>query len=131
VQHRRSSAFVGGLKFEMKNDWRARNHPAWWAFAVHRVSGVLLALFLPAHFWALGQALQGAAKLESFLRWTDQPAVKLAEIVLVLLLAAHLTGGVRLLALEFLPWRDWQKSLLAVAAGATVVAVLAFLLNLV
>jgi fumarate reductase subunit D len=115
----------------MKNDFRARSHPAWWAFAVHRVSGVLLTLFLPLHFWALGNALQGEAKLESFLRWSDQPAVKLAEIVLVLLLAAHMTGGLRLLALEFLAWRDWQKSLLAAAAGATLVAVLAFLLNLV
>jgi fumarate reductase subunit D len=98
---------------------------------VHRVSGVLLTLFLPLHFWALGNALLGEAKLESFLRWSDQPAVKLAEIVLVLLLAAHMTGGLRLLALEFLAWRDWQKSLLAAAAGATLVAVLAFLLNLV
>ena len=115
----------------MKNDFRARSHPAWWAFAVHRVSGVALSLFLPLHFWALGNALQGEAKLETFLRWSDQPAVKLAEVVLVLLLAAHMAGGLRLLALEFLPWHDWQKSLLAVAAGVTVVAGLAFLLNLV
>jgi len=115
----------------MKNDWRARNHPAWWAFVVHRLSGIALALFLPLHFWALGQALQGEAKLESFLRWSDQPAVKSAEILLVLLLAAHMTGGVRLLMLEFLGWRDWQKSLLAVAAGTTFMFALVFLLNLV
>ena len=57
----------------MKNDFRARNHPAYWAFLVHRLSGLALALFLPAHFWALGQALQGEARLESFLRWTDAP----------------------------------------------------------
>ena len=86
----------------MKNDFRARNHPAYWAFVVHRVSGVVLALFLPLHFWALGNALQGEAKLESFLRWSDQPLVKLAEVVLVLLLAAHMAGGLRLLTLEFL-----------------------------
>jgi fumarate reductase subunit D len=115
----------------MKNDWRARNHPAWWAFIVHRLSGIALALFLPLHFWALGQALQGEAKLESFLRWSDQPAVKGAEILLVLLLAAHMTGGLRLLMLEFLGWRDWQKSLLAVAAGTTFMFALVFLLNLV
>jgi fumarate reductase subunit D len=113
----------------MKNDWRARNHPAWWAFAVHRVSGVLLALFLPLHFWALGQALGGEARLDAFLRWTEQPLVKFAESGLVLLLAAHLAGGLRLLALEFLAWRDWQKSLLAVAAGIALAAGLAFLLN--
>ena len=115
----------------MRNDWRARNHPAYWAFVVHRASGVLLALFLPLHFWALGQALQGEARLESFLRWSDQPLVKFAETALVLLLAAHMTGGLRLLALEFLPWRDWHKSLLAVAAGVAAAAGLAFLLNIV
>ena len=115
----------------MRNDWRARHHPAWWAFLVHRVSGIVLALFLPLHFWALGQALHGEARLESFLRWTDQPAVKLAEGVLVLLLAAHMTGGLRLLMLEFLAWRDWQKTLLAIAAGTTLMFGLAFALNLI
>ena len=83
---------------------------------VHRLSGIALALFLPLHFWALGQALQGEAKLESFLRWTDQPLVKASEWAIVLLLAIHLTGGVRILMIEFLPWRDWQKTLAAVAA---------------
>lgn len=115
----------------MNIDFRARNHPAYWAFVVHRASGVLLALFLPFHFWALGQALHGEARLETFLRWSDQPLVKAAETALVLLLAAHVAGGLRLLALEFLAWRDWHMSLLAVAAGATLVAGLAFLLNLV
>ena len=114
----------------MRNDVRARNHPAYWAFLVHRVSGVLLALFLPLHFWALGQALQGEATFETFLRWTEQPFVKAGEVVLIVLLAAHLTGGVRLLMLEFLAWRNWQKNLLAGAAGATLLVGIAFLLNL-
>ena len=115
----------------MKNDFRARNHPAYWAFIVHRASGLLLSLFLPLHFWALGQALAGAAGLDNFLRWTDQPLVKFAETGLVLLLAAHMAGGVRLLMLEFLAWRNWQKGLLAAAAGVSLAAGLAFLLNLV
>jgi len=114
----------------MKSDFRARNHPAYWAFLVHRLSGVLLSLFIPLHFWVLGQALQGEARLESFLRWSDQPLVKFAETVLVLLLAEHMTGGLRLLALEFLAWRDWHKSLLALAAGVALGVGLAFLLNL-
>ncbi len=115
----------------MKNDIRARNHPAYWAFIVYRASGLLLALFLPLHFWALGQALHGAAKLDGFLRWTEQPLVKFAETGLVLLLAAHMAGGLRVLALEFLEWREWQKTLLAAAAGVSLVAGLSFLLNLV
>ncbi len=114
----------------MKSDFRARNHPAYWAFLVHRLSGVLLSLFIPLHFWVLGEALHGEARLESFLRWSDGPLVKFAETALVLLLAAHLTGGLRLLALEFLAWRDWHKSLLALAAGIALGVGLAFLLNL-
>ena len=114
----------------MKSDYRPRNHPAWWAFLLHRLSGLALSVFLPFHFWAIGQALQGEARLDSLLRWTEQPLVKFAEITLVLLLAAHLTGGLRLLALEFLPWRGWQKSLLAWAAGGALAAGLAFALAL-
>jgi fumarate reductase subunit D len=115
----------------MRNDARARQHPAYWAFIVHRVSGVLLTLFLPLHFWALAQALQGEARLESFLRWTEQPLVKAAEVVLVLLLAAHMSGGMRLLLIEFVTWDDRHKTLLAAAGGLTFAVGLAFLLNLV
>jgi fumarate reductase subunit D len=115
----------------MRNDYRARNHPAYWAFIVHRVSGVSLALFLPLHFWALAQALQGEARLETFLRWTDQPLVKVAEVVLVVLLAAHMAGGVRLLAIEFLHGSERQKSLLAAASAVTLAAGILFALNLI
>lgn len=115
----------------MSRDWRARNHPAYWAFLVHRLSGLALAAFLPVHFLVLGQALRGAAGLEAALRWTEAPVVKLVEVALVILLAAHLTGGARLLALEFLPWRDWQKSLAAFAAGAALAFGLAFALALI
>jgi|ERR671912_1299453 fumarate reductase subunit D len=108
----------------------ARRRPAYVAFLVHRLSGLALALFLPAHFWALGQALRADAELEGFLRWTDSPLVKAAEWGLVVLLAAHAGGGLRLLALEFLPWRGWQQSLLAIAAAFSVAVGLAFALAL-
>ncbi len=97
-----------------------------WVALVHRISGIALALFLPAHFWVLGQGL----RMDGFLRWTEQPLVKVAEWGLVVLLAAHLGGGLRVLALEFLPWRDWQKSLAAAAAALTLGWGLAFALAL-
>jgi fumarate reductase subunit D len=123
----------------MKNDHRSRNHPAYWAFLTHRISGVALTLFLPFHFWALGNALQGEAKLDSFLRWSEQPLVKCAEVILVLLLAAHMAGGVRLLMLEFMDTpsgntneiNEWHKTLLACAVGLSVAVGALFLLNLV
>ncbi len=105
-----------------------RNHPAYWAFLVHRISGVALALFLPAHFLALASAIRGEAALDVFLRWSEQPLVKAGEWILVMLLAAHLAGGLRILALEFLPWRDWQKTLAALAAAFALLVALVFAL---
>ena len=105
-----------------------RGHPAWWAFLVHRLSGLALALFLPAHFLALGTALRGEEALDAFLRWSEQPLVIASEWVLIALLAAHLAGGLRVLALEFLAWRAWQKSLAAAAAGFALFAALVFAL---
>ena len=96
-----------------------RNHPLWFAFALHRASGLLLALFLPAHFWVLSYALNDAAALDGFLKWTDYTIVKIAEFGLVFLLAVHMFGGLRLMALEWLPWSPRQKTY---AAGAVAVS---------
>ena len=112
-----------------RNDARARSHPAYWAFVVHRVSGIVLALVLPVHFYVLAQALSRPAALDRFLGWTHQPAVKLAETLLELALAAHLGGGVRLLFIEFAGWRaDWQKTAIALAFAAALAYALLFAL---
>ncbi len=86
------------------NDFRARNHPSYWAFFVHRVSGLLLAAFLPIHFLALSLALKGDAALGGFIAFTDTAVFKLGELVLVILLTAHLVGGLRLLMIAFRPF---------------------------
>ena len=104
------------------------NHLAWWAFLVQRVSGLLLAFFLPAHFWFLGSALQGEVALDQRLKWAEQPLVIAGEWMLVILLAAHFAGGLRVLALEMLPWRNWQKTLATLAAAFALGAGLAFAL---
>ncbi len=106
-----------------------RGHPLYFAFLLHRLSGLGLALFLPFHFYVLGLSLESAAKLDQFLHWSQQPLLKLAEFGLVFLLAVHLFGGLRVLALEFLPWTNAHKNIAATAcAGAFFVAV-GFLLN--
>ena len=113
------------------NDHRARAHASWWAFWLHRVSGLLLGLFLPLHFSLLGQALHGADSLDRFIRYTDHPLVKVAEWGLVSLLALHLTGGVRLLLIEFGPADGLRKNWIAGAFGAALATGLAFALALI
>ena len=101
----------------------------WIAALVHRLSGLALAIFLPLHFLALGLAIQGEARLESFLRWSDAPLVKLAESGLVFLLLVHMLGGLRLLVIENLDWRDGQKQLATLAAAVSAVIAFIFLVR--
>jgi fumarate reductase subunit D len=95
-----------------------RRDALWLAAMVHRLSGLALAGFLPLHFLALGLAIDGEARLDSFLRWTANPWVKAAEAGLVFLLAVHMLGGLRILAVENLAWRQGQKRLALLAGGA-------------
>ena len=107
----------------------ARAHPLWLAYILHRLSGLGLALFLPFHFWVLALALRDPARLDGFLNWADFGAVKAAEMGLVFLLAVHIFGGLRLMALEHLGWTDGQKTLAASAAGAAFLVAFLFLMR--
>ena len=108
-----------------------RRDALWLAALIHRVSGILLACFLPLHFLALGLALEGEAKLGQFLKFGEQPAIKIAEGVLVGLLAVHLRGGLRILAVEFGSWRPTQRRLVWASFAAATALGLLFLIRII
>ena len=106
-----------------------RRSPLWLAFMLHRISGLILALFLPAHFYVLALALTEPDRLDGFLHWAENPAVRSAEFALVFLLAVHLFGGLRLLALEFSPWSPRQKTFVALGVAAAFLLSCTYLLR--
>ena len=97
-----------------------RRDALWLAALVHRLSGIALACFLPLHFLVLGLAIESEARLGAFIAWSQQPLVKAAEAGLVFLLAVHLLGGLRILAVEAFRWRPVQRE---AALGAAAIAV--------
>lgn len=107
---------------DVGNNTAYRRDWLWLAAWIHRLSGVGLAVFLPLHFLALGLAIEGEANLAGFLKWTENPFVKIAETGLVVLLALHLLGGIRVLLVENLSWQPGQKNM-AIAALAMAVLV--------
>ncbi len=107
----------------------SRAHPLWLAYILHRLSGLGLVLFLPVHFWVLSLAMTDPARLDGFLALTEAGVVKLAEFGLVFLLAVHMFGGLRLMALEWLPWTPSQKSLAAAATATSFLVACLFLMK--
>ena len=104
---------------------------AYGAFLIHRLSGLLLALFLPVHFFLLAQSLRGAAALDRALALTDMPLVKFAEWGLVVLLTLHLVGGIRLILIEFGPWRGMRSGWMTATVMTSGVTGLLFLYSMV
>jgi len=96
---------------------------------LHRLSGLALVLFLPVHLHVLSLALTDPQRFDHFLSFAQHPLVKLAEAGLVFLLAVHCFGGLRLLALEFLPWSPRQKNLAASAVAGAFLICATFLLR--
>ncbi len=110
----------------MKN---AQKHLNYITFLGHRLSGLLLAIFLPFHFLVLGMALDQQSQLDTLLKWSDQPLVKIAEWGLVILLALHLGFGLRILIIEYLPWVGTRKNLIIASAIFATLIAIAFLLR--
>ena len=106
-----------------------RTEPLRIAAAIQRLSGLALAVFLPVHFLVLGLAIESPRALDEFLALTEEPLVKAAEVGLVLLLGLHFFGGLRLLAVEFLPWSPRQKTYAAGAGAAAIAVSCCFLLS--
>jgi fumarate reductase subunit D len=107
----------------------SHRQPGFLAALLHRLSGLALAIFLPVHFLALATALGGADALDKFLTITRNPVVKTAELALVLSLAIHMTLGLRVLAVEFLPMRERTAAAVSLCLAGAVAVGLVFLLN--
>lgn len=108
----------------------SHRQPGFLAAILHRLAGIALAVFLPLHFLALATALNGADALDAFLKATSTPLAKFAEWGIVVALAVHMTLGLRVLAIEFLPWREWTLAVVAICVALAFAVGLAFLLNL-
>ena len=108
----------------------SHKQPGFIAALVHRLSGIALAIFLPLHFLALATALKGASALDAMLAVTRQPIVAAAEFGLVVALAAHMTLGLRVLAIEFLDFHEKTLAVLSACLAAVVAVGLIFILNL-
>jgi fumarate reductase subunit D len=107
----------------------AAGQPLFWAKLIHRVSGLVLAFFLPIHFWALSHALDGAAALSRVMRISDNSLYKASEWALVLLLALHMTGGLRILWMEKLDISASLKDALAWCVGISFLIAMIFAFN--
>lgn len=94
-----------------------------YAWLLHRISGIVLVVYLFLHLWTLGAALDGPEALDARLAIFRQTQFAAFEVLVLVAAAFHLLNGVRLVAVELWSFSRVQRTLFfVVLAGTLVVA---------
>ncbi len=72
-----------------------------WAWFLHRITGVILVLYLFMHFLVLGSSLAGGETFNKWLSVMQNPVFHFLEIGLVAVVAFHLLNGLRITITDF------------------------------
>ena len=72
-----------------------------WSWLLHRITGVILVLYLFMHFFALSSSVGGEATFNNWLSNLQTPLTHLLEIGLVAVVAFHLLNGLRITIADF------------------------------
>ena len=94
-------------------------------WALHRLTGVALAVYLVPHFITIHDSRQGASVFNETLAWFQGPLIAAAEFVIVLAVGFHACNGLRIIAVDFFDLSHQQKWLfwaVLVSCGAVFLA---------
>ena len=95
------------------------------SFALRRITGVALVLYLFTHIWVIGSAVGGQAVFDERLAIMQSPVFKVLEIALLAAVFYHGFDGLRLLLVNWFKITDRRKSMLWTALILTTIMVLA------
>ena len=92
------------------------------AWALHRITGVALAVYLLPHIISINSSRGGREAFDAALGWYAGPLIAASEFVLVLTVAFHMFNGIRIIVVDFFDLSHTQKLLfwLVLAACAAV-----------
>jgi succinate dehydrogenase / fumarate reductase cytochrome b subunit len=89
-----------------------------WSWALHRITGVAIFLFLLAHIIDTALVGFGPEVYNRVIAVYHNPIVRLMEIALALLVLFHALNGLRIIVIDFVPKAaDRHKELFGVVVG--------------
>ncbi len=104
---------LGGIVAEL----RLNPHSGSVAWVGHRVSGVILVIYLALHLWGLGSAAGGKAAFDNRMQTFSGPVFELLEALVVLIAAFHMFNGLRVIAVDFSGLGRHQKAMFSTVLG--------------
>jgi succinate dehydrogenase / fumarate reductase cytochrome b subunit len=90
------------------------------SFALRRLTGVVLSLYLLLHIWVIGAAVQGPAAFDQRMESFSSPVTHVMEIFLLAAVIYHGFDGIRLLIVNRFRITDRRKSMWYAAFAVSV-----------
>lgn len=81
------------------------------SYALRRLTGVALVIYLFIHMWVIGSALSGPEAFNARLDTVQTPFFKFAEIALLAAVVYHGVDGIRLMIVHQFGVTEYRKSL--------------------
>lgn len=95
------------------------------SFALRRLTGVALVIYLGLHLWVIGSVNEGPEVFNARLAGVQTPIFKLAEIALLAAVVYHAFDGIRLLIVHYLNVIAYRRSLFYAAIAVSILLTLA------
>ncbi|MEX2502068.1 MAG: succinate dehydrogenase, cytochrome b556 subunit [Trueperaceae bacterium] len=110
-----------------------RGREGQWAFVLHRLSGVAIALFLLLHVLDISLVMFGPdGPFDAFLAFYHQWPFRVGLLLVIAGVVYHAFNGLRIILLDFTTWAiDYQRALWYGVLGATTVVGVPVLIKIV
>ena len=82
-----------------------------WAFLLHRLTGIVMVLYLVLHFYVLSYLAKGPAAYQAALHFLENPVFVALEVALIAAVVYHGLNGLRLMLMAFNIGVRQQKAL--------------------
>ena len=92
-------------------EWKRNPNVGTFAWILHRVTGVIIVLYLFPHFWSIASSRGGAEDFTHKMQSYESPLFKFLEMGLVLLVAVHMLNGLRITIVDFFLLTKSQNAL--------------------
>ena len=103
-------------------DFILNRHPGQQAFGIHRLTGIILALYLPIHIILHSIALiAGQEVYDRMARVIENPLGLLLEYLIVSAVIVHMLNGIRIMLIDFFPLARNHRKLFWGAAGISAI----------
>ncbi len=97
-----------------------RGREGQWAFILHRLSGVALALYLLLHVFDISLVMYGPKAFNTFLAFYHQWPFRIGLILVMAAVVYHALNGLRIIVMDFTSWGTrYQRQLWYGVLGLT------------